>query len=55
VPSGNDWLHEYKYDGYRLLIATAGGAATAWTRNGNDWSDKFRALVRAAAKLPPAA
>jgi len=52
VPSGNDWLHEYKYDGYRLLIATAGGGATAWTRNGNDWSDKFRAIVRAAAKLP---
>jgi len=52
VPSGNDWLHEYKYDGYRLLVATAGGAATAWTRNGNDWSDKFRSIVRAAAKLP---
>ena len=52
VPSGNDWLHEYKYDGYRLLIATAGGAATAWTRKGNDWSDKFRSIVRAAAKLP---
>ena len=43
VPTGNDWLHEYKYDGYRLLIATGGGAATAWTRNGHDWSDKFRA------------
>jgi len=52
VPSGNDWLHEYKYDGYRLLIATGGGAATAWTRNGNDWTDKFRSLARAAAKLP---
>ena len=52
VPTGNDWLHEYKYDGYRLLISTAGGAATAWTRKGNDWSDKFRSIVRAAAKLP---
>ena len=52
VPTGNDWLHEYKYDGYRLLLATAGGAATASTRKGNDWSDKFRAIVRAAAKLP---
>ena len=30
----------------------ASGAATAWTRNGKDWSDKFRALVKAAAKLP---
>jgi len=52
VPSGNDWIHEYKYDGYRLLVSTAGGAATAFTRNGNDWSDKFRPIVRAAAKLP---
>jgi bifunctional non-homologous end joining protein LigD len=52
VPTGTDWLHEFKYDGYRLLVATAGGAATAWTRNGNDWSDKFRSIVRAAAKLP---
>ncbi|MEO5810341.1 MAG: DNA ligase D, partial [Sphingomicrobium sp.] len=37
---------------YRLLIATGEGAATAWTRNGKDWSDKFRTLVRAAASLP---
>ncbi|MBA2467411.1 MAG: DNA ligase D [Sphingomonas sp.] len=52
VPTGSDWIHEYKYDGYRLLLATGDEAATAWTRNGNDWSDKFRGLVRAAAKLP---
>jgi bifunctional non-homologous end joining protein LigD len=52
VPTGADWIHEYKYDGYRLLLATAGGAATAWTRNGNDWSDKFRSIVRAASRLP---
>ena len=52
VPTGRDWIHEYKYDGYRLLIATGEGAATAWTRNGKDWSDKFRGLVRAAATLP---
>jgi bifunctional non-homologous end joining protein LigD len=52
VPPGANWLFEYKYDGYRLLIATGSGAATAWTRNGKDWSDKFRALVKAAANLP---
>ncbi|HXH00495.1 MAG TPA: DNA ligase D [Sphingomicrobium sp.] len=52
VPSGPDWLFEYKYDGYRLLLATGGGSATAWTRNGNDWSDKFRGLVKAASALP---
>ncbi len=52
VPPGANWLFEYKYDGYRLLIATGTGAATAWTRNGKDWSDKFRALVKAASNLP---
>jgi bifunctional non-homologous end joining protein LigD len=52
VPTGNGWLHEYKYDGYRLLIATGEAAATAWTRNGKDWSDRFRSLVKAAANLP---
>jgi bifunctional non-homologous end joining protein LigD len=52
VPSGSDWIHEYKYDGYRLLLATGDGVATAWTRNGKDWSDKFKALVKAAAALP---
>ena len=52
VPAGGGWLHEYKYDGYRLLIATAGSAATAFTRRGNDWSDKFRSIVKAAGSLP---
>ncbi|MGZ2412783.1 bifunctional non-homologous end joining protein LigD [Sphingomonas sp. F9_3S_D5_B_2] len=52
VPTGNSWIHEYKYDGYRLLLSVGDGVATAWTRNGKDWSDKFKALVKAAAKLP---
>jgi bifunctional non-homologous end joining protein LigD len=52
VPPGDGWIHEYKYDGYRLLLAVGDGVATAWTRNGKDWSDKFKALVKAAAKLP---
>jgi bifunctional non-homologous end joining protein LigD len=53
VPTGSDWIYEYKYDGYRLLLATGDAVATAWTRHGKDWSDKFRALVRAASTLPP--
>jgi len=52
VPTGSNWIHEYKYDGYRLLLAVGDGLATAWTRNGKDWSDKFKALVKAAARLP---
>jgi bifunctional non-homologous end joining protein LigD len=52
VPIGSDWLYEYKYDGYRLLLSVGDGVATAFTRHGKDWSDKFRALVKAAATLP---
>jgi bifunctional non-homologous end joining protein LigD len=52
VPTGDSWIHEYKYDGYRLLLAVGDGVATAWTRSGKDWSDKFKALVKAAARLP---
>ncbi|MCW3798205.1 DNA ligase D [Sphingomonas sp. BN140010] len=53
IPSGNDWLHEYKYDGYRLLLSVGEGVALAWTRGGKDWSDFFAPLTAAAAKLPP--
>lgn len=53
VPTGNEWLHEYKYDGYRLLLAVGEGSVLAWTRNGKDWSDYFSEIVEAAAKLPP--
>jgi bifunctional non-homologous end joining protein LigD len=53
VPSGNEWLHEYKYDGYRLLLSVGDGSVLAWTRGGKDWSDHFAPLVKAAAKLPP--
>ncbi len=54
VPTGSDWIHEYKYDGYRLLLATGEDGAGAWTRNGKDWSERFAAIVAAAAKqLPP--
>jgi bifunctional non-homologous end joining protein LigD len=52
VPTGGSWIHEYKYDGYRLLLAVGEEVATAWTRHGLDWSDKFKPIVKAAARLP---
>jgi len=54
VPSGSGWLHEYKYDGYRLLLSVGAGGAVAWTRNGKDWSDFFGELTEAAAASLPA-
>jgi bifunctional non-homologous end joining protein LigD len=51
-PSGNDWLHEIKYDGYRAVTSVAGDKAAVWTRNALDWTDKFRPLVPSLLKLP---
>ena len=55
VPAGNRWMHEIKFDGYRALIAAAGGKVQVWTRNGKDWTDKFAPLIEAVAalNLPP--
>lgn len=52
VPSGEHWLHEIKYDGYRMLCRISRGRAQLISRNGRDWSERFPALVRAAAALP---
>ena len=51
VPSGNGWMHEIKFDGYRALIAAKGKDVTIWTRNGKDWTDKFGPLVETIAAL----
>jgi bifunctional non-homologous end joining protein LigD len=51
VPSGNDWIHEIKYDGYRCLLAVAGDKVRIYTRSGKDWTDKIPGLVAAAAGL----
>lgn len=51
VPPGDRWLHELKYDGYRMLIAIGGGAGRAYTRSGLDWSDRFVGLIASALEL----
>ena len=54
VPAGSDWIHEYKYDGYRLLLSVGQAGAVAFTRNGKDWTHRFAGIVAAAAdQLPP--
>jgi len=52
VPIGSAWLHEVKYDGYRALVAVAGGRARVYTRTGLDWTDKFPHIAEAAAVIP---
>ncbi|NIJ17078.1 DNA ligase D [Sphingobium vermicomposti] len=56
VPSGNSWIHEIKYDGYRCVISVAGKQVRVFTRTGLDWADRFAPLAAelAAMNLPPA-
>jgi bifunctional non-homologous end joining protein LigD len=51
VPTGSAWLHEVKYDGYRVLVAVSGGEAKVFTRSGLDWTEKFPEVAEAAAGL----
>ena len=50
-PQGEEWLHEIKFDGYRLLGFVSGGAAALRTRNGKDWTESFPSLATAMEKL----
>ena len=52
APDGDEWLHEIKYDGYRIVARIDNGEVRLITRGGLDWADKFRALARALAALP---
>ena len=52
VPTGGQWLHEIKYDGYRGVVAVANGTAKVFTRSGLDWTDKFQEIADSCAALP---
>src|SRR5581483_1314036 len=48
IPTGDDWLHEIKFDGYRLQLHKNGLDIQAFTRRGYDWSKRFHSLSQAA-------
>src|SRR5262245_1825760 len=50
-PTGEGWIHEIKYDGYRTLIVIDRGQVRVFTRNGFDWTKAYRRPVEASAKL----
>ena len=50
-PEGERWLHEVKYDGYRLLCRIDGGRAALITRGGHDWTPKLRRIAEAVEAL----
>jgi bifunctional non-homologous end joining protein LigD len=51
-PAGDDWLHELKFDGYRMLCHIAADKVCFWSRNGKDWTRKFPNLIMAVKTLP---
>ena len=55
IPTGDDWIYEIKFDGYRLLTRVEGASVRCFTRSGSDWSSKLRTLVDVirALKLAP--
>jgi len=50
VPHTPDWLHEIKYDGYRLRVERDGDRVRLITRNGYDWTKRYPWIAEAALK-----
>jgi bifunctional non-homologous end joining protein LigD len=51
-PSAKGWIHEIKFDGYRIQMRVEGGKVTLKTRKGLDWTAKYPAIAEAASGLP---
>ena len=47
APSGYQWIHEVKYDGYRIQLHIDGETRKAFTRNGHNWIDRFSVIAGA--------
>jgi bifunctional non-homologous end joining protein LigD len=48
-PSGPNWIHEIKHDGYRLMARRDAAGVRLLTRNGHDWAERFPLIVEAEA------
>ncbi|MGH6807015.1 MAG: DNA ligase D, partial [Ensifer adhaerens] len=53
-PVADGWIHEIKFDGYRIQMRIENGKATLKTRKGLDWTAKFPAIAKSGAVLPDA-
>jgi bifunctional non-homologous end joining protein LigD len=52
APAGDGWIHEIKFDGYRVAARIEGGDARLFTRNGHDWTDRFPEIAATLRRLP---
>ncbi|MBB3298855.1 bifunctional non-homologous end joining protein LigD [Rhizobium sp. BK226] len=53
-PPGTGWIHEIKFDGYRIQMRVLDGETTLKTRKGLDWTGKYPEIAQAASALPDA-
>jgi bifunctional non-homologous end joining protein LigD len=51
APDGDDWLHEIKFDGYRMHARLDPGAVKLLTRTGLDWTHKYPPIAAAVSAL----
>jgi bifunctional non-homologous end joining protein LigD len=45
VPSGERWIHEIKFDGYRVQVHLANSSVKVFTRRGHDWTNRFKKIA----------
>jgi len=51
VPSGSRWIHEIKFDGYRVQVHLANEAVRIFTRRGHDWTNRFKKVAHDAWRI----
>ncbi|MCC6909670.1 MAG: DNA ligase D [Phycisphaerales bacterium] len=51
-PEGDEWLHEIKFDGYRVLSMIRGSQVALITRGGQDWTHRFKHIAKVLQSMP---
>jgi bifunctional non-homologous end joining protein LigD len=51
LPSGSQWLHEIKHDGFRIIARKSGSRVSLYSRPGNDFTRRFPLIVETLARL----
>jgi bifunctional non-homologous end joining protein LigD len=51
LPSGDQWLHEIKHDGFRIIARKKGAQVRLYSRPGNDLTRRFPLIVETLERL----
>ena len=52
VPAGDGWVHEVKFDGYRVQAHKLGSKVVLYSRNGHDFTARFPSIAQLLLELP---